>query len=570
MFIRRTSFAMLRLLFSVVVLSAIACGDNATRPVVPPNTCDEGCVVDVFKDLSKVYRPSFGEEAARVWVQKQVDEAIALGIWEADEVTVEMDESVDAANHTIKNVLVHVPGTRPYEDRDPVALEGHLDMVFAVDGAAPGAPLDDYFRNGSDVVEEAGVLHSRDYKTTLGADCGTGVAQMVRYLFDRTLPHPPLELMFTAAEETGLVGALRWDAAKLPLRATAMINLDGWSATDVVKDDLHAPLAIQLGAAGGVLNSVDGKLDGSAIASNSVLVKISLTGLLGGHSGFLIGRPRMNAIVAFAALVREAIRLDPDVRVVSINSGQVSARLGHNKIPSAFEAVLAASSTTSVTALNTSLQAFFTTYMTPFSDEMHDAVKLEVTAATVTAPTAVTANATKLLVDILFELPNGVIEADPDSLGGWKVSSNIGVLGVNDAAAGKAVFFGYLPRSFVLEKSETLADDIFTEFQQTGIPNLTRAKASAPAWLVDRSAAIVVLAKAGAGINRDMVLPAGTEPGAFVEKFPQLKGRTIALAPAIIEAHTPREAVSIDSFREATTALQKILVALGDDASFLR
>jgi dipeptidase D len=568
MSIRRLSCALSSALAAFVLLAA-ACGDSIHPAEAYPNTCDEACVIDVFKDLSKVYRPSYGEEAARVWVQQQVATAIELGVWKPEEIGVDMDESVDAANHMIKNVLVRVPGTGRHAGLSPVALQAHLDMIFAVDGAVSGQPLDDYFRSGVDVVEDAGVLHSRDYKTTLGADCGAGVAQMVRYLFDRNLPHPPLELMFTAAEETGLVGAARWDASKLPLAATALINLDGWSATDLVKADLRAPLAIQLGAAGGVVASVDGKLDGSAVAADAQLVKLSLSGLLGGHSGFLIGRPRMNAIIAFAALTQEALKLDAGLRLVSINSGQVSARLGHNKIPSAFEAVLAVSSTTSVSDLNTALQTFFASYIVPFTDESLATAKLVVAAAAGLAPTALTAAATKTFVDTLRTIPNGVIEADPGSLGGWTVSSNIGVLGVNDGTAGKAVFFGYLPRSFVIEKSQLVADQIYAEIQQAGLSSLTQSRVTAPAWLIDRTAAIVTLAKAGAGIDRDMVLPAGTEPGALLGKFPQLKDRVIAIAPAIVEAHTPKEALDTQSFKDATAALQQILVALGDDGAFL-
>jgi dipeptidase D len=553
---------------SGAVLLAAACGDSSSQV----DTCDEGCVVDVFKDLSKVYRPSYGEAAARDWVQKQVTEAMDRGVWKTGELVVDMDEYVDPANHTLKNILVRVPATGPFANKNlkPIAMQGHLDIVFAVDGAPSGQPLDDYYRNGVDLVDDSGVLHSRNFKTTLGADCGTGIAQMVRYLFDRSLPHPPLELMFTSAEEVGVVSALHWDVAKLPLHAGALINLDGWSATSVVKDDLNAPLAIQRGAAGAIAEAVDGKLDASAAPADANLIKISLSGLLGGHSGFLIARPRMNAIVAFAALTQEAFKLDPNLRLVSINSGQVSARVGQNKIASAFDAVFAASSTTTAAALDTALQTFFASYRAPFTDESATDVKLVVSATTGTAQTALSTAATHAMVDTLHALPNGVVVADPGSLGGWKVSSNMGVLGVNDATTGKAVFFGYMPRAFVIGDAQNVGSQVFTSFQQTGIASPTQASAVVPAWLVDSTAAVVTVAEAGSGVNRDMVLPAGTEPGALLDKFPNLKDRVIGIAPAVIGAHTPKEAVGVQSFRDSTTALQKILVAFGNDGSLLR
>ena len=61
--------------------------------------------------------------------------------------------------------------------------------------------------------------------TTLGADDGFGAAYMLAVLEDDTLPHPPLECVFTVQEETGTIGAEQLD--KSLLKAKRMINLDG-------------------------------------------------------------------------------------------------------------------------------------------------------------------------------------------------------------------------------------------------------------------------------------------------------------------------------------------------------
>ena len=61
--------------------------------------------------------------------------------------------------------------------------------------------------------------------TTLGADDGFGAAYMLAVLEDGTLPHPPLECVFTVQEETGTIGAEQLD--KSLLKAKRMINLDG-------------------------------------------------------------------------------------------------------------------------------------------------------------------------------------------------------------------------------------------------------------------------------------------------------------------------------------------------------
>lgn len=61
--------------------------------------------------------------------------------------------------------------------------------------------------------------------TTFGADDGFGAAYMLAVLEDDTLPHPPLECVFTVQEETGTLGTEQFD--KSLLKAKRMINLDG-------------------------------------------------------------------------------------------------------------------------------------------------------------------------------------------------------------------------------------------------------------------------------------------------------------------------------------------------------
>ena len=60
--------------------------------------------------------------------------------------------------------------------------------------------------------------------TTLGADDGYGVAYMLAILSDPNVKNPPLECVFTVAEEVGLDGALGFDESLL--KATRMIGLE--------------------------------------------------------------------------------------------------------------------------------------------------------------------------------------------------------------------------------------------------------------------------------------------------------------------------------------------------------
>ncbi len=112
------------------------------------------------------------------------------------------------------NLIVTLPGTRPGPRR---LFSTHLDTVPLCAGAVP-------VRRGNRIVPAA--------KTALGGDNRTGVACLVTMLVElqrQRLPHPPLTVLFTVREESGLWGARFVDAAELG-RPELGFNVDGGSA----------------------------------------------------------------------------------------------------------------------------------------------------------------------------------------------------------------------------------------------------------------------------------------------------------------------------------------------------
>ena len=100
---------------------------------------------------------------------------------------------VDAAG----NLIGLLPGS---EDK-PLMLNAHMDRV------PPG--------HGHHPVLRDGILYS-DGTTNLGADDAAGIAivlEILQQLIEREVPHPPIVVVFTVAEESGLVGASAFDAA---------------------------------------------------------------------------------------------------------------------------------------------------------------------------------------------------------------------------------------------------------------------------------------------------------------------------------------------------------------------
>jgi dipeptidase D len=534
----------------------------------PDARCDGQCALSMFLELEQTFRPSNHEDAAQKWVQQKLAEAIANEVWTADEAP----SATDAAG----NLLIRLPATAPGEqDRKPVVLQAHLDMVLAVDGAAPGEPLEPYFTSGVDVVQEDGIMHSRNYKTTLGADNGVGVAQLVRYIVDRSIPHPPLELVFTTAEELGLFGAQRYDAAALPLHGTVIINLDGMSVADWEHPDLHQPLAITYGANGAMLTNLDGKLRTAPLAASAQLLDLSLHGLLGGHSGIYINLKRMNSIRAAAALLQQLVTLGQSPQLVSLAVGQVQARSGHNKIPDSFAMTVALPATADLAAVSQSLKTFFAGFAADYTDEDQSKIQLQLGPSTMPASVALPKDVTAALASVLSTTPNGVIKANPDYPEGVEISSNLGVLGISGAASEQSFYLGYLPRAYDLQTAGSVAEQIHTQVSAVLTGDGAESglgKTPVPPWLVPQDAGPIQIAHRVAGdlLKQYIRMPSSTEVGVFMTLFPALQNRGFGLGPVITDAHTPRESMNVSTFLDATQALDTILTGFGEDPTLLK
>lgn len=118
----------------------------------------------------------------------------------------------------VNNVILFADGTCGMEDHEPVILQGHMDMVCEKDADCPI----DMAAEGLDVTHDDSVVFAKG--TTLGADNGIAVALAMAILADKSIPHPPLEVIITVDEEIGLLGAAAIDLSEL--KGRTLINLD--------------------------------------------------------------------------------------------------------------------------------------------------------------------------------------------------------------------------------------------------------------------------------------------------------------------------------------------------------
>lgn len=231
------------------------------------------------------------EEAVRLW----------LTDWAA---AAEFDHQTDRAG----NLVVRVPSSAGRESSPTVVLQGHMDMVCE---KTPGS-THDFSRDPLRLVYEGEWV--RADQTTLGADNGIALAIAMAVSEDGQVDRPPLELLFTVDEESGLSGADHLDPDLI--RGRILLNLD--SEDEGV---------FTIGCAGGEELLIDLAVDREDGIAGSDGFEIRVGGLRGGHSGIDIQKHRENANCILARVLAKALAID-GVRLLSIDGGSA-----HNAIP---------------------------------------------------------------------------------------------------------------------------------------------------------------------------------------------------------------------------------------------
>lgn len=206
----------------------------------------------------------------------------------------------------VNNVVIIKEATSGYEAKEPVIIQGHLDMVCEKE-----ADCDiDFEKDGLRLYVDGDYLKAEG--TTLGGDDGIAVAYALAILDANDLKHPRLECVFTVDEEIGMLGAEAIDLSML--KGHRMLNID----SDVEGSFLTS-------CAGGLTAEI--KIPVTYRKESGVVYKITLDGLLGGHSGSEIDKERANAIIVMGRCLK-FIQDRVNVEVISLEGG-----LKDNAIP---------------------------------------------------------------------------------------------------------------------------------------------------------------------------------------------------------------------------------------------
>lgn len=426
----------------------------------------------------------------------------------------------DSAN----NVILIQEATPGYEAAEPVILQGHLDMVCEKEAGC----AKDMEREGLDLAVEGNTVFARG--TTLGGDDGIAVAMALAILDDPSIPHPRLEVVLTTDEEIGMLGAAVLDVS--PLKGRQLINLDS-----------EAEGIFTAGCAGGSLTKCTLPVTRSAFEGTAL--RLTISGLTGGHSGAEIHKGRANADMLLGRLLR-AMAAVTELRLVSASGGAKD-----NAIPVAAEAV-------TVVADADAAQAAFTALAAQLKKEYR--VTDPALAAAVTcieaAELPMDGDSTQRALCFLSCVPNGVQEMSREIEGLVQTSLNLGILWTGDGEISAA----FCVRSSVASQKDMLHDRLRCLTEALG--GTVDISGDYPAWEYRPDSALrermtEVFREQYGHDPKIEAIHAGVECGLLCGKLPDLD--CVSIGPDLDEIHTPREQMSVASVQRVWAFVLEVL-----------
>ncbi|MBU3143438.1 aminoacyl-histidine dipeptidase [Clostridium sp. CF012] len=465
-----------------------------------------------FKEMNEIPRGSGNEKAISDWL---------VGFAKKHNLKVIQDKAL--------NVIIKKPGTIGYEKSKVIILQGHMDMVCEKNTAT----VHDFEKDPIEFIVEGDFLRANG--TTLGADNGIAVAYGLAVLASTDMPHPPLELLVTTEEETGMGGAQAIDPKNLDGRI--LINIDSEEEGKLL-----------VSCAGGVREKIKLPITWEEADKSFINGEIKLIGLNGGHSGMEINKERGNAIKLMGRFLMD-LKSVIDFKINAVNGGAKN-----NAIPREADTIILFRENDKAIVVEKIAQ-----WNTILKDELASTdpevnLAMEILSEKVKR-TFSDETATKAL-QILLLIPNGVKNMSMAIAGLVQSSTNIGVLTTSD----KEIVFDSAVRSSVRTLKKAICDETIVLAEMTGAT--IEFQSDYPEWQYNPNSEIrTILEKVYNDINGNKpeiaAIHAGLECGLISEKFGG-KIDQISFGPNIYDVHTPKEHLSISS----TDRMWSFLVAI--------
>jgi dipeptidase D len=421
------------------------------------------------------------------------------------------------------NIIFKKPAFPGYEDRPGVILQGHMDMVAVCE---EGSGID-MKTTPLDVFVEGDLIGA--HKTSLGGDNGIAVAMALAILEADDIPHPDLEVIITANEETGMEGASGLDIRNIKNRR--LINLD--SEDEGI---------FTVGCAGGARVSCFLDPDSSAPSGDNCF-EISVSGLTGGHSGQMIHLGRANAIKVIGGI----LGCIPDAVITDIKGGNAD-----NAIPSWCSVTVCVPESSGDTVTETvkaeaeRLKESFKTTDPGFEFSVTSKARASV---------SISLSARKAS-EFLKALPNGVTSMSGDIEGLVQTSLNLGIIDIQE---GK-LHAEFSVRSSIARERDALIEDL--KIITSGFGGTNKVTGVYPGWKYApdsplRDKMVRVFTEMYGYAPKVEAIHAGLECGFFMDKAPDIDA--VSIGPDMQDIHSPAERLSISSTRRTYEYLLKVL-----------
>lgn len=464
-----------------------------------------------FADLNEVPRPSKKEERVIEFIKNFGNQ-------------LNLETIVDK----VGNVIIRKPATKGMENRKPVVLQSHLDMVHQKNNNTKF----DFDTQGIEMYVDGDWVRARG--TTLGADNGLGVATIMAILESDEIVHPAIEALFTIDEETGMTGAKGLEPGLL--KGEILLNLD------TEEDD-----EIGIGCAGGVDLTASRSYIQEDSPEGCVAFKIVLNGLNGGHSGMDIIKGLGNANKLMNRLLYR-VSENLELRISEINGGGL-----RNAIPRESEAVVVIDEFQKKVLLE-ELEDEINTIKKEYA---HLEPNLQVEISEIELPGKVMdLNTQEALLKGIYTALNGVYRMSPEIEGLVETSNNIARVEVK---AGKIKIL-CLTRSSVESSKDDLTNSLQSAFELAGFN--VELSGDYPGWAPNRNSAILkVLDEIYQDLNNEKAdiaaCHAGLECGIIGDHYPEMD--MISFGPTIRGAHSPDERASIKSAQKYWNFILEVL-----------
>jgi len=468
-------------------------------------------VLSFFKEITKIPRESGHEEHIIAYLQEFAAQ-----------------RGLECKTDEAGNVLIVKEAASGHENVPAIVLQSHSDMVCEKNEGVEH----DFAKDPIRYVVEDGWMIAPD--TTLGADCGIGIAAQLA-LLDSDMPCGKIECLFTTSEETGLDGAMALQPGFFS--GKVLLNLDSEDEGEIF-----------VGCAGGIDTTAEFNYKEEPVCEDFELEEIFVKDAMGGHSGDDINKGRANSVQLLGTFLYSI--LDLDWQLVKIDGGNK-----RNAIAREAKAVIAAESDT-LDIINERLEEYASDVAEEYG-AIETNLKLGYESVEGEYPVAIDEMTAWNLVAALCASPHGVLKMSQEIENFVETSTNLASVKMTEPGV---IRIGSSQRSCVTAARRAAAAKMEACFVLAGA--VVKHEGEYPGWAPAaespvRDACVASYKKLFGVEPKVKAIHAGLECGLFTEKFPGLD--MVSFGPTLRGVHAPGERLDLASLDKFVALLTDVV-----------